>query len=145
MSSARPTHVLALYRRSLAGDQALRDAYELARDAGARLTVLAVALQERVDSRCCSIRSGYWNRVLRDLATDDLEMAAHVLDGADGVEFATAAGSSVDSVVASEAGERSCDLVVLPRPAHRWSNTRERGARRRLERRLDCAVVELPR
>jgi nucleotide-binding universal stress UspA family protein len=136
--------VLALYRRSVAGDQALRDAYELARDAGARLTILAVALQERADSRCCSIRSGYWNCVLRDLAVDDLEMATHVLDGADAVEFATAAGSSVDSVVAREAGERGCDLVVLPRRPHRWSYTRECGARRKLQRRLNCAVVELP-
>jgi nucleotide-binding universal stress UspA family protein len=136
VTAGAPSHVLVLYRRSVEGDRALREAFELARVAGSRLTVLSVALVERVKGRCCGIQSPYWNRVMRERADEDLQRATHVLDGAPSVEFAVACGSSVGTVLAREAAERGCDTIVVPR--------RGRGLRRRLVRRTDCEVLELP-
>ena len=60
-----PAHVLVAYEPSRSGDDAVRRAAELAAEAGARLTVVTVAVSEPTDRKCCDTRSVYWNGVLR--------------------------------------------------------------------------------
>ncbi len=136
--------LLVLYRRSPGGAEALAEAARLARVEGARMTVLSVALQERSNQRCCNIRSSYWNGVLRELADDALRDAADSLVDTQGVDFAVASGESLADVLAREAAERGCDLIVLPHRAHHWLPLRADRFARRLSRRTNCDVVELP-
>ena len=70
-----PAHVLVAYEPSRSGDDAVRRAAELAAEAGARLTVVTVAVSEPTDRKCCDTRSVYWNGVLRELAGDELSRA----------------------------------------------------------------------
>ena len=97
------SHVLVLYRSSANGDRALAEASQLARAAGARMTVVTVALVERCNQRCCcNIRSSYWNGVVRELADDELRGARETLAGGPRVDFAVASGESLGRVVARE-------------------------------------------
>jgi hypothetical protein len=138
------THVLVLYRRSARGDQALAEASQLARAAGAHMTVITVALVERCNRRCCSIRSSYWNGVVRELADDELRSANQLLAGSPGVDFAVASGESIDRVLGREATERGCDVIVIPRATHRLRPRGSRRAVRKLARASGRDVIELP-
>ena len=142
--SAR-SHVLVLYRRSANGDKALAEASQLARAAVARMTVVTVALVERCNRRCCcNIRSSYWNGMVRELADDELRGARETLAGTPGVDFAVASGESLGRVLAREAAERGCDVIVVPRPAHRWLPLGSRRLARKLARASERDVIELP-
>jgi nucleotide-binding universal stress UspA family protein len=144
MRMSVPSHVLVLYRRSSNGDDALMEASQLAREAGARMTVVTVALVERCNRRCCNIRSSYWNGVVRELADDDLRDATKLLGDTRGVEFAVASGESLPRVLAQEAAGRDCDLIVLPRTARRWLPLGANRLARKLSRSATCDVIELP-
>jgi len=63
-----PSHVLSLYEPGRRGDESVRRALEIAAEAGARLTVVTVAVAEPTDQGCCDTRSVYWNGVVRELA-----------------------------------------------------------------------------
>lgn len=142
--SVRPSHVIVLYRHSTGANAALTAASALARDAGARLTVLTVALVESVDRPCCDIRSSYWNQVLQAQAADELETATEVLGHEPGVQFAIVRGSSVPNVLAREAAERGGDLIVVPRGSSPRLRLRTRRLRRKVRRLGSCRVLELP-
>jgi nucleotide-binding universal stress UspA family protein len=139
--SVNASHVMVLYRPSAEANDELLAARELAREAGARLTVLTVALVERVNNRCCDIRSGYWNEVMRERATDQLGSAVEFLGHEPGVEFAVVSGRSIPSVLAREAAERHADLIVVPRSSFPWSRVRARRLRRKLRGLGGCRVV----
>lgn len=141
MSAA--SHVLVLYRRSANGDKALAEASQFARAEGAHMTVITVALVERCNRRCCSIRSSYWNGVVRELADDELRRATETLAGAPGVDFAVASGESLGRLLAREAAERGCDVIVVPRPTHRWLPHGSRRLARKLARASGRDVIEL--
>ena len=142
--SVGPTHVIGLYGPSTEAGDALRSAYELARDAGARLTVLTVALVEPVDRRCCDIRCHYWNQVTQERAADELQAAVELIGREPGVEFAVARGTSVPSVLTREAAERGGDLIVVPRGSFPWLQLGMRRLRRHVRRLDSCRVLELP-
>ena len=144
MKTSTPAHVLVLYTASVEGDRALTQAFELAQAAGSRLTVLAVAVVERVKGRCCGIQSPYWNRVMSELAGEDLRRAARVLGYAPGVRFEMVCGRSVTGALTQQAAERGCDMIVIPRPRHRWAPHGPRHVSPRAIRRVGCDVVELP-
>ncbi len=129
-------HVLVLYRRSSKGEAALKAAAGLACESDARLTVLTFARTERANRRCCGVSATYWNAVICELADQDLRHAADIIGRTPRVEFAVTAGSSQSSVLAREAAERRCDLLVLPRAGRRL--------RRALSRQAGCPVLELP-
>ncbi|HET8673252.1 MAG TPA: universal stress protein [Thermoleophilaceae bacterium] len=142
--SVRPSHVIVLYRPSAEASAALTAASALARDAGARLTVLTVALVESVDRPCCDIRSSYWNQVVQERAADELRTAADVLGREPGVEFAVVRGSSIPDVLTREAAERGGDLIVVPRGSFPRFQLRTRRLRRKVQRLGSCRVLELP-
>lgn len=144
--SVRPSHVIVLYTPSVEGQDALRAASELARDAGARLTVLTVARVEPVNRRCCDIRSTYWNQIMQELAADQLETAVDFLGHDPGAEFAVVSGSSIPDVLAREAAERGGDVIVVPRGSLPRLQLRTRRLQRQLERLGSCGVltVRLP-
>lgn len=142
--SACPTHVIVLFGPSTEAGDALRSAYELAREAGARLTVLTVALVEPVDRRCCDTRSHYWNQVMHERAAGQLETAIELLGREPGVEFAVARGSSIPNVLIREAAERGGDLLVVPRGSFQRFQLRTRRLRRKARRLGSCRVLELP-
>jgi nucleotide-binding universal stress UspA family protein len=139
-----PSHVVVLFRPSAEADDALREALQLARSAGARLTVLTVAVVEPVNRRCCDIRSRYWNQVMHERAGEQLESAARLLGREPGVELAVASGSSIPSVLAREAAARGGDVIVVPRGALPWFHPGARSLRRKVRRLGSCDVLELP-
>jgi hypothetical protein len=131
-------HTLVLYRASARADELLRSLCLAARERGLRVTVLALAPQER-PSRCCNTRSVYWNELCRELAHDDLARAAQVMNGQAGVDFdlLVAPGHRLVSTLTREAVERGADEIVLADPPRSRLSRRER---RRLRRRSPVPV-----
>jgi nucleotide-binding universal stress UspA family protein len=134
-----PQHTLVLYRSSRRADEALRDLCRAADERGTRVTVLALALEERPSRGCCDTRSVLWNSVCRELAREDLARAAKALDDEAAVEFdvLVAPGRRVVSALAAEAVERGADEIVLADPPRSGLGRLER---RRLRRRSPVPV-----
>ena len=135
-----PRHVLVLYEGSRRGAAALERAAETAARTHARLTVVAVAVLERAEARCCDTRAGYWNQVVQELAAGDLDQARSLVGDGSSAEFKVMTGDSVLDVVALEARRSGADLVVVPsgRGIHPWIRARRA---RRLQRRANDGVV----
>jgi sugar phosphate isomerase/epimerase len=111
-------HTLVVYRPTAHADEALQGVCSAAREHGGRVTVLALAAEERPSRLCCDTRSVLWNRVCRDLARESLARAAHVAGPHPGVEFAVLVaqvGKAVDTL-AHEASRRDADEIVLLDP-----------------------------
>jgi nucleotide-binding universal stress UspA family protein len=130
-----PHNILALYESTGGGEGAVRHAVSIAGDHDARLTVVTVAVAEPTDRKCCDLRSVYWNKVLRQIADEELA-AARTAVGADArADFRVLSGRSVAIAVAREASRCGIDLVVVPRERGLlpWSRTRRfRQVRRRV-------------
>ena len=135
-----PSHILALYEPSRRGAEAIRQAVEMATAKNARLTVVTVAVAEPTDRKCCDLRSGYWNEVVREVATHELAGARAAVGAAAAAEFRVVSGRSVAIAVANEAARCEADLVVVPRERSLlpWSRTRRA---RQVRRRTDRAVL----
>src|SRR5215204_6467478 len=114
-TAAASAHPLVLYRPSARADDALRRLCLAARGRGGRVTVLALAVQERPSSRCCDTRSLLWNRICGDMAREDLARAARVVDRHPDVDFGVivARGGRAAEALADEALARGADQIVL--------------------------------
>ncbi len=143
MADPAPTHVLVLFEDSRRGAAAIRQATAAAL-AGARLTVVTVAVIESADAKCCDTRAGYWNGVVRELARADLDRARTLVGERTGAEFKVLTGQSVVAALALEARQSRADLVIVPsgRGIHPWF--RARRARRLQRRAADAVVVAAP-
>lgn len=131
-------HSIILYRPSDRADAALRALCSAAREAGSQVTVLALATEERPWSGCCDTRSTLWNRICRDLASNDLARAAREVRGP-GVDFdllVARSGRAVDAL-ANEALARGANEIVLADPS---ASGLGRLERRRLRRRSPVPV-----
>jgi hypothetical protein len=133
-------HALVLYRPSERADAALRGICDASREAGSRVTVLALVAEERPSSRCCDTRSVLWNEVCRDMARDDLARAALALDPHEDVAFdlLVARGRGAVEALAAEALARGADEIVLVDPPSSGLGPLER---RRLRRRSPVPVT----
>jgi hypothetical protein len=126
-------HSVVVYRPSTRADEAPRDLCLAAREHGGRVTVLALAAEERPSSRCCDTRSVLWNGVCRDFARDYLARAAPVVGPHTDVDFgilAAQVGQAVERLV-REASMRGADEIVLLDPR---ASGLTRFERRRLRR-----------
>jgi nucleotide-binding universal stress UspA family protein len=132
--------VLVLYESSSRGAAASEQAAEAAAQAHASLTVVVVAVTEREDAGCCDTRAGYWNGVVRELASADLRRARSLLGDATGAEFTVVTERSELAALALEIERSRADVVVVPsgRGVHPWFRSRRA---RRLQRRATGAVV----
>jgi nucleotide-binding universal stress UspA family protein len=135
-----PAHVLAVYEPSRSGDDAVRRAAELAAEAGARLTVVTVAVSEPTDRACCDTRSVYWNEVLRGVAGDELGRAKMAVGASAAAEFRVINGRSVPSAIADEAERCKADVVVVGHEQGLLPWTGMRRARQ-VQRRTSRAVI----
>ena len=135
-----PEHILVLYENSSRGAAAIQQAAEAAARANASLTVVVVAVTEREDAGCCDTRAGYWNGVVRDLASADLQRARSLLGDGTTAAFKVVAGRSVLAALALETKRSRADMVVVPsgRGVHPWFRSRRA---RRLQRRATGSVV----
>jgi hypothetical protein len=124
-----PRHVIALCERSRQGDEAIRKAADIAALTGAKLTIVAAAVTERVDIGCCDLRSTYWNGVVKELAADDLLRAQRVLGPIRAASVRIVAGPSLSSALAAEAERCGADTIVLPAQRGVVPWTRRRRAR----------------
>ena len=117
-ASARSRHTLLLYRSSERADDALRSMCSHALEGGSLVTVVVLAREEDARTGCCDTRAVLWNRVCRDLATEDVSRAASAVGGQPGVEFGvlTAPSGKVADSVAREAVARGADEIVLADP-----------------------------
>ena len=133
-----PAHSLVLYRPSAHADDTLRRLCLAAREQGRRVTVLALAPEERPPRGCCDTRSVLWNRICRELAGEHLARAAQLVDRHRGVDFGVlvARVGRADEALAGEALAREADEIVL---ADRASGL-GRLELRRLRRRSPVAV-----
>jgi hypothetical protein len=115
---ARPRHTLILYRSGERADDALRSMCRRALDGGSLVSVVVLAREEDALKGCCDTRSVLWNRVCRDIATEDLSRAARAVGTNAGIEFGILAapnGKVADSV-AREAVARDADEIVFADP-----------------------------
>jgi hypothetical protein len=126
-------HTLVVYRPSARADEALHGLWMTAREHGRRVTVLALAPEERAPNGCCDTRSVLWNGICRDFARDHLTRAAQVVGQRADVEFVVLAarvGHAVEAL-AREASARGADEIVLADPR---ASGLTRFERRRLRR-----------
>jgi hypothetical protein len=128
---AHPGHTLVVYGASERADQALAALAARVAKAGGRITVVALALEERVKRYCCDTRSVFWNQVSRELAEDNLARARLAVEDVPGSELAilTHGGRRVAEVVVREAARRGADEILVADP-------RSCGLRRRDRRRV---------
>ena len=107
--------VLVTYEPSREGDTALSYALDIARAAGATLTVASVAPQERTDVGCghCRASARVWNEQLRLLAHERLSKAAKTIGDASAVHYLAACGPE-RQVLAQAARQHEADIVVVP-------------------------------
>jgi hypothetical protein len=133
------THSLLLYRPSARADDTLQRMCVAARDQGRRVTVLALAPEERPPRGCCDTRSVLWNRMCRELAGEHLTRAAGLVDHHPAVDFGVlvARVGRADEAVAGEALARGADEIVLADPR---ASGLGRLELRRLRRRSPVAV-----
>ncbi len=135
-----PAHVLVLYEPSRRGDASIGHAAEIATNAGARLTVVTVAVAETTDAQCCDTRAGYWNEVVLELAGEELDRARDTVGPKTDADFKVVSGRSVPSAVAGEAERCGADVVVVPRQRSLLPWARSRRARQ-VRRQTPRAVV----
>ena len=126
-------HTLVLYRSSARADEALRSLCLAARERGSRVTVLALAAEERPWRGCCDTRSVLWNEICRDLAREQLTRAAQALHGPAEVDFdvLVASGRQMVSALTREALARGADEIVLVDPPRSGLGRLERRRLRR--------------
>ena len=107
--------MLVTYEPSREGDAALSYALDIARTAGATLTVASVAPQERTDVGCghCRASARVWNEQLRLLAHERLSGAAKTIGDAPAVRYLAACGPE-RQVLAQAARQHEADIVVVP-------------------------------
>jgi nucleotide-binding universal stress UspA family protein len=108
--------VLVEYESSAHGREALFHALEVARNADAELTVVAVATRELVGVGCarCRANAVFWNREMRYLAEEALGEAAELLGRSRTVEYAIADGADTRDAVAGAAAGCGADVIVVP-------------------------------
>ena len=124
--------VLVTYEPSREGGAALAYALDIARAAGATLTVASVAPQERTDVGCAHCRASAmaWNEQLRLLAHERLSDASNAIGASRGVRYLAACGPE-RQVLAQAARQCEADTVVVP-----WQRAE------RLRRLLRLSLVE---
>ncbi len=107
--------VLVTYEPSREGDAALSYALDIARAAGATLTVASVAPQERTDVGCahCRASARAWNEQLRLLAHEQLSAASNSIGSSQDVRYLAACGPE-RQVLAQAARQHEADIVVVP-------------------------------
>lgn len=104
-------HALVLYRSSERADASLRAISERI----SRVTVVVLARQEAEGRGCCDTRSALWNRVCRELASEDLSRARRAVADLEAVDFhvlVTPAGDA-PAALAREAVARRADEIVI--------------------------------
>lgn len=128
-------HVLVVFEDSAAARCALRDAAAIADEHHARLSVVTLINYERRSLGCC-LRTGYWNRVLDEVALAELGAAREILGERDPApDFEIVPGSGPDAV-RMIVDRKRCDLVLLP--VHGWFGQR---SIRRVRRGVPAEVV----
>lgn len=106
-------HILVVCEDSRAGRRALRSAAAVADEHRARISVISMINPERRTVGCC-MRSDQWNRILDEVAHEQLDSARGILgerDPAPRFEIVPAIGSRALRRVADRLG---CDLVLVP-------------------------------
>lgn len=106
--------VLVKYEASPQGRAALRHALGIAREAKLPLTVVSVAVKERLAGCAqCQANTVFWNQERRSFAAKDLGEAVGLVGHAPGVEFAVVEGRPAQAIgrAATRAG---VDVIVLP-------------------------------
>jgi nucleotide-binding universal stress UspA family protein len=111
----RVRSVLVAYEASREGGAALSYALDIARAAGATLTVASVAPQQRTDVGCarCRASARAWNEQLRLLAHERLSKAAKTIGDSPAVHYLAACGPECQ-VLAQAARQHEADIVVVP-------------------------------
>lgn len=113
---------------SIAGDDALRVAVDIARGGG-RVTVVVPVPLERAGRSCCGLSGAKWNEYLLTEAGNDLEEARHVVSNHANVDFLAVPGAPVAALIET-ARRLGAGLIITPgRPP------------RALCRRAPCAVL----
>lgn len=122
---------LVIYRASQRADATLAHLARVARERGGRLTVLALAVEEPAGRGCCDTRSVLWNRLVREMAEEDLARARMAVEDAPEVELDVLvhSGRGVVEAIQQEARRRGVDEIVI---ADERSCRLSRRERRRL-------------
>jgi nucleotide-binding universal stress UspA family protein len=121
-------HVLAIYRATAAGENAVREARAIAGEHGAQLTVAVVG---GYPSRAggCQLRDVRWDATLREEALQELSQARQAL-GPALAHMAVLEGRGPPAIAA--AAERlRCDLIVVPMAQLAFRGGLARALRRR--------------
>lgn len=143
MVTVTGAHTLVVYGSSPRADASLREVARGARDVAARLTVVALALQEPELRRCCDMRSVYWNGVMREMARSELARARLAVeeDPSVALDVLGFSGHRAPDAIAGYAAGLGVGRIVLADPRAAGLG---RLALRRLRRRSTVPVSDGP-
>ena len=107
--------MLVTYEPSREGGAALSYALDIARTAGATLTVVSVTPQDRPDVGCASCRASAvaWNEQFRLVAHERLSAASNAIGESGDVRYLAACGPERQAL-AQAARHCETDIVVVP-------------------------------
>lgn len=138
------TNVLVKYEPSRKGDAALSYALDIARAAGATLTVVSVTPQDLTDVGCTRCRATALNKQLRLLGHQRLSQAQDAIGESRDVRYLAAFGPE-RQVLAQAARQRDADIVVVPsQRAERLRRVLRLSRAEYLSRRATWDVVVAP-
>lgn len=111
--------ILVWFEDNTDGHTALLHAQDLANREDAKLTVVTVAVHERlVGCGRCLQGTALWNIEMQKIAREELAAARNLLGEASGVDFESVVGSPADAI--TETAERvGAQTIVLPRQRNR--------------------------
>ncbi|GIK78409.1 MAG: hypothetical protein EDQ89_07810 [Acidobacteria bacterium] len=114
------SHVLVVFESSRAGGRALELAAAVADEYAARITVAIVIAYERAIG--CCLRSVQWNRILDEIALEEVGAAREILGERDPPPRFEIVPSDDGRGLPSVVERLGCDLVLVPK--RRWGGGR---------------------
>jgi nucleotide-binding universal stress UspA family protein len=138
-------HVILCYLGSGESDDVLRQAAQLSRASGARLSVLIPVVEVAVPDGCCGVQGEHWRRLMDDETRAAARHAERVLTalGCPPANVIVDGGRAI-SAIALEAAERlGADAIAVGCKRRPWSGGLSRRQLVRLRRAARGRIVEL--
>jgi nucleotide-binding universal stress UspA family protein len=137
-------HILLCYLGSGDSDDVLRQAAELSRASGARLSVLLPVVETAVPDGCCGVQGEHWRRLMDEATRDAARHAERVLTAlaCAPANVAVDVGHSISEIALAAAERLSTDAIAVGRKRYPWSGGLSRRQLNQLRRAAPGRIVE---
>lgn len=114
--SGQPRHILVVYDGTAAARRALLDGGALAGEHEAEISVVTQVAHDHSYANwvCCGVSRTYWNRMMDELAENDLATACAILGEREPKPRFSIVSGHGPAAIQGAARELDCDLVLFP-------------------------------